>query len=102
MSQSYVITLYLNRVHGGEPEPAMAMAKANYRIFNGNRDGREKPEYLILVTKSMRKELDILHEANKLKVQGTKILGVGMSCLFMLGKPLLQAWLLPDLTLYTT
>jgi hypothetical protein len=65
------------RVHGGDPEPATALAKANYRIFSSNGADREKPDYLILVTKSMRGEEEILKEANKLKLRGTRVLGVG-------------------------
>ncbi|XP_060566778.1 uncharacterized protein LOC132725621 isoform X26 [Ruditapes philippinarum] len=66
------------RVHGGDPEPATALAKANYRIFSSNGADREKPDYLILVTKSMRGEEEILKEANKLKLRGTRVLGVGL------------------------
>lgn len=66
------------RVHGGDPDPAQALAKANYRIFKGRGADREKPDYLILVTKSMRNERQLLEEANKLKVRGTRILGIGI------------------------
>ncbi|XP_052234869.1 uncharacterized protein LOC127847186 [Dreissena polymorpha] len=66
------------RVHGGDPEPAQALAKAAFRIFKGRGESREKPDYMILVTKSMRDEEKILTEANKLKIDGTRILGVGM------------------------
>lgn len=65
------------RIHGGDPDPAQALAKANYRIFKGRGADRERPDYLILVTKSTRNEIQLLEEANKLKVKGTRILGIG-------------------------
>ena len=69
--------IFIYRVHGGDPDPAQALAKANYRIFKGRGADRERPDYLILVTKSMRNEIQLLEEANKLKLRGTRILGIG-------------------------
>ena len=76
---SIMNTIIRYRVHGGDPEPAQALAKANYRIFNGRGESFSKPNYLILITKSMRNEEEVLKEANKLKIQGTRVLGVGKS-----------------------
>ncbi|WAR09891.1 CO6A6-like protein [Mya arenaria] len=64
------------RVHGGDPQPSIALAKAKYRIFDAYGEDKDRPNYLILITKSMRGEEDILTEANKLKLEGTRILGV--------------------------
>ncbi|XP_052813420.1 uncharacterized protein LOC128240703 isoform X10 [Mya arenaria] len=66
------------RVHGGDPQPSIALAKAKYRIFDAYGEDKDRPNYLILITKSMRGEEDILTEANKLKLEGTRILGVGL------------------------
>jgi len=66
-----------SRVHGGDPEPSIALAKAHHRIFNGRGEDDHRPNYLIMVTKSMRNEEAILTEANRLKVHGTRVLGVG-------------------------
>ncbi|KAL5006010.1 hypothetical protein ScPMuIL_017168 [Solemya velum] len=66
------------RSRAGDPLPAEAMRKARIRIFGGRGGEQDRPDYLILITKSMRGQKDIFQEANKLKTGGAKIIGVGI------------------------
>jgi hypothetical protein len=66
-----------NRSKGGDPDPAQALKKAHYRIFKGTGESKDRPNYVIFVTKGMRLQDAVLREANRLKSHGTKIIGVG-------------------------
>ena len=53
------------------------------RIFSTNSDRSSIPNYVVLITKSMRKEKQTIMEASKLKMAGTHIIGIGMFLLCM-------------------
>lgn len=66
----------ISRRSDGNPDPAEAFRKARISILEAG-DRVDVPNYVILITHSMRQESDVIHEANKLKQKGTKVFGVG-------------------------
>jgi hypothetical protein len=54
-----------------------ALRKARIRIFGRPSDRKSVPNTVIFITKSMRKEQEIMREAGKLKMSGTNIIGIG-------------------------
>ncbi|KAL3854733.1 hypothetical protein ACJMK2_013983 [Sinanodonta woodiana] len=63
----------------GDPDPAEALAKANFRIFKGDGAMADQPDYLVLLSKGLKNEEELLIQSNRLKMRGTRILGVGVS-----------------------
>lgn len=51
--------------------------KTRPRIFGRAGDRKDVPNTVIFITKSMRKESEIMREAGKLKLEGTSIIGIG-------------------------
>ncbi|KAK3599021.1 hypothetical protein CHS0354_012500 [Potamilus streckersoni] len=62
----------------GDPNPAEALAKANFRIFKGEGAMADQPDYLVLLSKGLKNEEELLTQSNRLKMRGTRILGVGV------------------------
>lgn len=65
------------RRSGSDPMPMEALQKTRLRIFGRAGDRKDVPNTVIFITKSMRKESEIMREAGKLKLKGTSIIGVG-------------------------
>lgn len=57
--------------------PMEALSKARIRVFGQAGDRSEVPNTLIFITKSMRKEMEIMREAGQLKLEGTNVIGIG-------------------------
>ena len=73
-----LISLYdLFSRFGSDPMPMEALSKARIRVFGQAGDRSEVPNTLIFITKSMRKEMEIMREAGKLKLEGTNVIGIG-------------------------
>lgn len=79
---SSVDFLSLRRVRG-DPEPIRAMNLVLTDVFNTFGDRPRAPNYLVLVTRRMGNP-DTVTAINKLKVLGTKIVGVGQSVCFIM------------------
>lgn len=65
------------RRSGSDPMPMEALQKTRLRIFGQAGDRNDVPNTVIFITKSMRKESEIMREAGKLKLEGTSIIGIG-------------------------
>lgn len=65
------------RRSGSDPMPMEALQKTRLRIFGRAGDRKDVPNTVIFITKSMRKESEIMREAGKLKLEGTSIIGIG-------------------------
>lgn len=65
------------RRSGSDPMPMEALQKTRLRIFGQAGDRNDVPNTVIFITKSMRKESEIMREAGKLKLEGTNIIGIG-------------------------
>lgn len=65
------------RRSGSDPMPMEALRKTRLRIFGQAGDRNDVPNSVIFITKSMRKESEIMGEAGKLKLEGTSIIGIG-------------------------
>lgn len=59
-----------------DPNPADALRKANLRVLPSSRS--RVPRYVVFVTKSMRDETNVIKQANKIKMRGVKVMGIGI------------------------
>ncbi|XP_033728441.1 uncharacterized protein LOC117317678 isoform X2 [Pecten maximus] len=59
-----------------DPNPAEALRKANLRVLPNSRT--RVPRYVVFITKSMRDESNVIKQANKIKMRGVKVLGIGI------------------------
>ncbi|XP_021375359.1 uncharacterized protein LOC110464458 isoform X7 [Mizuhopecten yessoensis] len=59
-----------------DPNPAEALRKANLRVLPNSRS--QVPRYVVFITKSMRDENNIIKQANKIKMRGVNVIGIGI------------------------
>ncbi|KAK3083543.1 hypothetical protein FSP39_025167 [Pinctada imbricata] len=70
--------IYGLRKYGGNPIPAQGLQKARMRVLGSKSDRSRVADYVVFITKSMRKENDIISEASKMKMAGIHVIGIGI------------------------